>query len=214
MVSLYSLLLACTAATAVWAAPSEAKEKHELVARQSLTLTSSQTGTYSGYYYAISTDGNSGLICILGPGGQLNVTWGGNVSSWICGIGWNPGAARTITYSASLPLNGNVDLLVYGWTTNPLVEYHIIEVFGTYNPATGATKKGTVATDGATYDIYQSTRVNAPSIQGTATFQQYWSVRQSKRTSGTVTTANHFNAWAAFGMRLGTFNYQIFAIEG
>jgi endo-1,4-beta-xylanase len=26
--------------------------------------------------------------------------------------------------------------------------------------------------------------------------------------------ANHFNAWAALGMDLGTLNYQIVAIEG
>jgi endo-1,4-beta-xylanase len=55
--------------------------------------------------------------------------------------------------------------------------------------------------------------VNQPSIQGTATFQQYLSVRQNKRTSGTVTVANHVNAWAALGMPLGTMNYQVVAVS-
>ena len=96
-----------------------------------------------------------------------------------------------------------------------MIEYYIVENFGTYNPSSGATRKGSFTVDGSVYDIYQSTRTNQPSIDGTSTFQQFWSVRQSKRSSGSVDAAAHFNAWANLGMKLGTsHDYQIVATEG
>ncbi|KAI3399458.1 hypothetical protein diail_6720 [Diaporthe ilicicola] len=211
----FFLFLSLLAASSVLAVPTErgpafhellfaerdanTTEYSELVARQS----QSQTGTHNGYYYSFWTDGGSQVTYTNGPGGQYSITWG-----------WNPGSARSITYSGTYSPNGNSYLAVYGWTRNPLIEYYVVENFGTYNPSTGATRLGSVTSDGGTYDIYRTQRVNQPSIDGTATFYQYWSVRQSKRTGGTVNMASHFNAWTQAGLTLGTHNYQIVATEG
>ncbi|KAG6876478.1 hypothetical protein C0992_012825, partial [Termitomyces sp. T32_za158] len=120
---------------------------------------------------------------------------------------------RIINYSGTFNSPGNGYLSVYGWTTNPLIEYYIVESYGSYNPGSAATLLGTVTSDGGTYNIYHTVRVNQPSIQGTATFDQFWSVRQSHRVGGSVNVANHFNAWSAHGLTLGTHNYQILATE-
>jgi endo-1,4-beta-xylanase len=73
--------------------------------------------------------------------------------------------------------------------------------------------KGSVTSDGGTYDIWEHQQTNQPSIKGTQTFQQYLSIRSSGRSSGTVTLQNHFDAWSKAGMKLGSLNYQVLAVE-
>ncbi|KAJ5193450.1 hypothetical protein N7449_009592 [Penicillium cf. viridicatum] len=204
MVSFSSLFVAACAAVTAFALPSEVEKR---------AITTSQQGTSNGYFYSFWTNGGGSVSYNNGAAGEYSVDWT-NCGSFTSGKGWATGSSRNINFSGSFKTSGNAYLAVYGWTTSPLVEYYIMESYGEYNPGSSMTFKGTVNSDGSVYDIYTHQQVNQPSISGTATFNQYWSIRRSKRSSGTVTTANHFKAWASLGMSLGSHGYQIVSTEG
>jgi endo-1,4-beta-xylanase len=177
------------------------------------TITNNATGTQGGYNYEYWKDNGTGTM-ILGSGGNFSCTWSCDQGNILFRKGLRPGSKnQSITFSAVYNPSGNSYLTVYGWTKNPLIEYYIVESWGSWKPP-GGSSKGTVTSDSGTYDIYETTRTNQPSIEGTKTFQQYWSVRQTKRTSGTITCANHFNAWANKGMAMGSFYEVAFNVEG
>ena len=175
---------------------------HQSIAQ---TITSNQTGTNNGYYYSFWNAGGGSVTMTLGSGGNYSVTWS-NCNNFTCGKGWSTGSSAPLCYTATFNGGSNGYLAVYGWTKNPLIEYYIVENHGSWTPP-GGTSLGTVISDDGTYNIYKLTRTNAPSILGTSTFDQYWSVRTTTRSSGTVTVKNHFDAWASKGLSLGTFDY-------
>jgi endo-1,4-beta-xylanase len=167
-------------------------------------------GTVNGWFWSLYREGGSASIS-HGSGGNFAISYS-NVNDVVGGKGWSTGAARTIGYNVGA-LSGSYNFVgIYGWTTNPLIEYYVAEK-GSMN---GGTSLGTVSSDGHTYSVYKSQRVNAPSIIGTATFWQYKDTWGGAPTGSNqrVTMANHINNWRSRGGQgFGNYNYQILAIE-
>ncbi|KAJ7692391.1 concanavalin A-like lectin/glucanase domain-containing protein [Mycena rosella] len=213
--------LATAAAAAVSALPktTPARERHP-----------SAAPTLAGYYYTFSAEDGDAVTYTNLDDSNYSIQWNDNSGYFISCKGWNPGSAQSdlprpnsscayahqtnpfvffdTTGQLASP-DRNSSLSISGWTTDPLVEYLIIESLASdVDPVLGLTLQGTVTSDGSVYNMYKTQHVNATSIMGTSTFSQCWSIRQSTRGDGFVTIANHFNAWAAVGMPLGNWGYN------
>lgn len=176
--------------------------------------------------------------CRNEAGGRYTITWNSNTGGFVCGKGWRGGGNRSVPsihphystlgyryslgldvprvvkYSGTYTPKGPGYLAVYGWTRNPLIEYYVVESYDILAPGEPWTSKGNFTFEEGTYQLYQSTRNNKPSIEGTRTFQQYWSVRTEKRAGGSVSMQKHIEAWSSKGMKLGNHEYMVLATEG
>lgn len=184
-------------------------------------------GTQDGYRYELWNQNAQGTACMtLDSGALFSGEWNG-VLNYLArrGLGYDQTQEHQdygwfySTYNCNYnpsSATGNSYLSIYGWTVEPLIEYYIIEDWRNWIPSmdAGATPKGTITVNGATYDIWENTRENQPSIFGTATFQQYFSIRRSKRNSGTINISDHFNKWESLGMDLGKLYEVSFVVEG
>ena len=197
-----------------------------LPASAAQTFYNNKTGTEDGYAYELWKDTGNTSMTITG-GGTFSCEWS-NINNCLFRKGQKFDCTKTysqlgeisIDYAVDFQPNGNSYMCVYGWTRNPLVEYYIVESWGSWRPPGNASSLGSVTTDGGTYDIYKTTRYNQPSIDGDTTFDQYWSVRRSKPTGngtyieGTISVSNHFRAWEKAGLTMGKMYEVALNIEG
>jgi len=190
-----------------------------VAATDHVAISTNQTGTNNGFFYSYWKDSGTANMT-LGSVGNYSVSWSlGSSGNFVGGKGWNPGSSsRVVGYNAGVwAPSGNGYLALYGWTTNPVVEYYVVDSWGSFRPpGSNVPRVGSVNSDGGTYDLYRVTKTG-PSIVGTTQFVQFWSVRTSKRATGsnqTITFSNHVAAWRRNGWTLGQHNYQILATEG
>jgi len=173
------------------------------------------TGWDHNFYWQNYVSSGSSNISFPSAGtypGNFAVSYS-NVGDVVAGKGWNPGSSsRVINYNIGA-LSGSYNFVgVYGWTTNPLIEYYVCEL-GSITYA--AQNVGSVSSDGRNYSLWKHQQVNQPSIIGTATFWQYMSQwgGSGTGTSRSINMGNHMNAWKSKMGNLGSNNLQIFAIE-
>jgi endo-1,4-beta-xylanase len=97
---------------------------------------------------------------------------------------------------------------MYGWSTNPCVEWYIVDDSYNKMPVNpgSTTNKGEVDLDGGTYIMYtRNTTGTGGSRCGSSvtSWVQYYSVRKTARQCGVISLTEHFDAWKAKGMTLG-----------
>ncbi|MCH5274148.1 MAG: glycoside hydrolase family 11 protein [Lachnospiraceae bacterium] len=199
----------------------EEKDSHKPVKDYSnmTTLTENTIGEEDGCGYELWKDSGDTTMVLTGNG-TFTCEWK-NINNALFRRGTKFDCTQTyreigniaVDYEVDYHPDGNSYLCIYGWTREPLVEYYIVESWGSWRPP-GKEPIGTITVDGAGYDVYRTVRVNQPSIDGNTTFEQYWSVRQEKSTKGTVNIASHFVAWENLGLKMGKIYEASLTVEG
>ena len=175
---------------------------------------SSVTGNIgnTGYHYEIWYQGGSNSMTYY-DNGTYKASWNGT-GDFLARIGFKYDEDKTyeelgpidayFKWNKSGNAGGYNYIGIYGWTVNPLVEYYIVDDwFSEPGPNLLGGKKGEFTVDGATYEIYQNQRNNAPSIKGNQTFPQYFSKRKGARPCGHIDITAHFKKWESLGMKMG-----------
>ena len=189
-------------------------------------------GNIGGYDYEMWNQNGQGQVSMNPGAGSFTCSWS-NIENFLARMGKNYDSQKqnykalgdiVLTYDVEYTPRGNSYMCVYGWTRNPLVEYYIVEGWGDWRPpGDGAERKGNVTLNGNSYEIAKTMRYNQPSLDGTATFPQYWSIRQTSGSAnnqtnymkGTIDVSKHFDAWSQAGLDMSGTLYEVsLNIEG
>jgi len=191
---------------------------------------SEKRGNFMGFDFEFWSEKNDGttIMQLTGPG-TFTCSWDSALNI-LFRTGRKLGSVNsyeeygdiTIDYTATHNIeSGDVSYLTaYGWIENGhinnddpnwLVEWYVVENHGSYRPPGGGTKQGTVEIDGLTYEVRTAVRRSQPSIKGTATFLQIFSVLAvgQQRTEGVINLTDHFKAWEALDLDVSGKLYEV-----
>ena len=201
---------------------------------QTVTCSNGQSqkmGTVGGYDYELWSQNGAGSATMKlnvseENGGAFEVEWSGTINMLArTGKRWGSNSNVTVQNVGNITSEFDVEwsssdnvkyVSVYGWGYydqqdipsgfSNEIEYYIVQDRGSYNPTSGGKKWGSATIDGIEYDFYTTDRVQQPSLSGTSTFKQYWSIPSNTsqhRTKGTISISKHFSEWAKVGMKMG-----------
>ena len=193
--------------------------------------TSQKMGSAGGYDYELWSQNGAGSATMKlnvsdENGGAFEVEWSGTVNMLArTGKRWGSNSTVTVQNVGNITSEFDVEwsssdnvkyVSVYGWGYydqqdipsgfSNEIEYYIVQDRGSYNPTSGGKKWGSAVIDGISYDFYTTDRIQQPSLSGTSTFKQYWSIPSNTsqhRTKGTISISKHFSEWAKVGMKMG-----------
>jgi hypothetical protein len=182
-------------------------------------------GTAAGLTWTIWSNNPGGSITTYSVP-AFSATWGGT-GDYLARIGlqWNNTKTYdqygTITaqmaYKRTGTGGGYSYVGIYGWSTNPCVEYYIVDDSFNGMPVNpgNTTNKGTVDIDGGTYILYtrNTTGTGGSKCSGVTSWLQFYSVRKTARQCGQISITQHFDAWAKAGMTLGKMDQAQIMIE-
>ena len=192
---------------------------------------SQKMGSAGGYDYELWSQNGAGsatmkLNVSAENGGAFEVEWQGTINMLArTGKRWGSNSTVTVQNVGNITSEFDVEwsssdnvkyVSVYGWGYydqqdipsgfSNEIEYYIVQDRGSYNPTQGGKKWGSAVIDGISYDFYTTDRIQQPSLSGTSTFKQYWSIPSNTsqhRTKGTISISKHFSEWAKAGMKMG-----------
>ncbi len=184
---------------------------------------SDQNVVGNGYHYEMwIQDGTAGSACmtVYGEDAKFKAEWNLASYGFVARVGLKFNQTKTAEetgwissdFAFSKTGNGPAYMGIYGWTVSPLKEYYIVEDWNFWRPE--YTYVDTITVDDGEYDVYTNMRIEQPSIKGTQTFEQWFSVRKTPRQSGHISISEHFANWEALGMEQGNLYEAKLKVEG